>query len=165
MVSAMMFVAVSGEDLTFELRRSSGAVMKTGPEPFMLRTGLSMLDNGDCYYVVVSNNSGTATSEQGCLTVEEIDWVLDPSDDPENEDDTNYALGFGECAHAYRADRHRSIHGIRGRYYARGFSDGIRTAAKLLSRVVRRHDHRRRHGDARFGPAAAGAPHAERILG
>jgi hypothetical protein len=95
--SAMMFVAVSGEDLTFEWRRASGAVMKTGPEPFMLRTGLSMLDNGDCYYVVVSNNSGTATSEQGCLTVEEIDWVLDPSDDPENEDDTNYALGFGEA--------------------------------------------------------------------
>jgi hypothetical protein len=95
--SAMMFVAASGENLNYEWRRASGAVMKTGPEPFMLRTGLSMLDNGDCYYVVVSNNSGTATSEQGCLTVEEIDWVLDPSDDPENDDDTSYAMGYGEA--------------------------------------------------------------------
>lgn len=94
--SAMLFVAASGTGLTYEWRRASGAVMKSGPEPFLLRTGLSMADNGDCYYVVVSNDAGTATSESGCLTVEGIDWVLDPSDDPDSGDDRSYALGFGE---------------------------------------------------------------------
>jgi hypothetical protein len=93
--SAMMFVHASGQGLTYEWRRASGAVMKTGPDAFYLRDSLSMLDDGDCYYVVVSNTAGTATSEQACLTVEEIDWKLDPSDDPANDDDKSYALGFG----------------------------------------------------------------------
>jgi hypothetical protein len=93
--SAMLFVAASGEDLTYEWRRASGTVMKTGPEPFLLRTGLGMLDNGDCYYVVISNDAGIATSEQGCLTVEEIEGELDPSDDPASADDYEYAHAYG----------------------------------------------------------------------
>jgi hypothetical protein len=95
--SAMMFVAVSGEELTYEWRRASGAVVKVGPEPFLLHTNLTLADNGDCYYAVVSNSAGTATSEQGCLTVEDIDWRLDPSDDPDSGDDRSYALGFGDA--------------------------------------------------------------------
>lgn len=92
--SAMMFVAAAGSDLTYEWRSANGTVMKTGPEPFLLRTNLTANQDGNCYYVVVSNDFGTATSEQGCLTVEVIDWVLDPSDDPDNADDRSYALGF-----------------------------------------------------------------------
>ncbi len=94
--SAMMFVAASGGDLTYEWRRASGVVVKTGPEPFLLVSGLNLSHNNDCYHVVVSNTAGIATSEQGCLTVEEIDWDLDPSDDPNSGDDASYALGFGE---------------------------------------------------------------------
>jgi hypothetical protein len=93
--SAMMFVAASGGGLTYEWRRASGTVVKTGPEPFLLITHLNLSENDDCYYVVVSNTAGIATSEQGCLTVEEIDWRLDPSDDPDSDDDTSYAMGFG----------------------------------------------------------------------
>lgn len=93
--AAMMMVAASGNNLNYEWRRASGTVVKTGPEPFYFRTGLFTSDDGDCYYVVVSNSLGTATSDQACLTVEDIDWNLDPSDDPENGDDRSYALGFG----------------------------------------------------------------------
>jgi hypothetical protein len=94
--SAMLFVAASGEDLTYEWRRAGGTVVKSGPEPFLLLTNLFTSENGDCYYVVVSNDDGIETSEQGCLTVDNIDWRLDPSDDPENGDDRGYALGFGD---------------------------------------------------------------------
>ncbi len=92
--SAMMFVAASGNDLTYEWRRSSGTVVKTGPEPFLLVTNLFLSQNDDCYYVVISNASGAATSNEGCLTVEEIDWHFDPSDDNQN-DDWAYASGYG----------------------------------------------------------------------
>ncbi len=92
--SAMMFVAASGNDLTYEWRRSTGTVVKTGPEPFLLITSLNMSQNDDCYYVVISNASGTATSNEGCLTVEEIDWTLDASDDNQS-DDWAYASGYG----------------------------------------------------------------------
>ena len=92
--SALLFVAAAGDDLTYEWRRSSGAVVKTGPEPFVLRSGLSMLDNGDCYYVVISNSAGVATSEQGCLTVMEVEGELDPSDDPNDGDDVMYADAY-----------------------------------------------------------------------
>ncbi|HET9863458.1 MAG TPA: PKD domain-containing protein [Steroidobacteraceae bacterium] len=94
--SAMLVVAAAGSDLTYEWRRASGTVVKSGPEPYLLLAGLSTNDDDDCYYVVVSNDLGTATSEQGCLTVENIDWYLDPSDDPDSNDDYGYALGFGE---------------------------------------------------------------------
>jgi hypothetical protein len=92
--SAMMFVAASGEDLTYEWHSAGGAVVKSGPEPFLMLTNLFTSDDDDCYYVVVSNDHGTATSEQGCLTVEDIDWKLDRSDDDET-DDAGYALGYG----------------------------------------------------------------------
>lgn len=92
--SAMMFVAASGNDLTYEWRRSSGMVVKTGPEPFLLITTLPSYANDDCYYVVISNASGTVTSNEGCLTVEPIDWHLDPSDD-NLDDDWAYAAGYG----------------------------------------------------------------------
>jgi hypothetical protein len=92
--SAMMFVAASGNDLTYEWRRASGTVVKTSADPFLLITNLNLSENDDCYYVVISNASGTATSDQGCLTVEEIDWVLAPSDDDLN-DDWAYASGYG----------------------------------------------------------------------
>jgi hypothetical protein len=95
--SAMMFVAASGDDLVYEWRRASGTVVKTGPEPFLLVTNLNTSEDGDCYYVVVSNDMGIATSEPGCLTVEDIDWILNPSDDPDSGDDQSYALGFGEA--------------------------------------------------------------------
>jgi hypothetical protein len=92
--SAMMFVAASGNDLTYEWRSSSGAVVKSGPEPFLMITSLNMSQNDDCYYVVISNVSGVATSNEGCLTVEEIDWTFDASDDDQN-DDWAYASGYG----------------------------------------------------------------------
>jgi hypothetical protein len=95
--SAMMFVAAAGDDLTYEWRSASGTVVKTGDDPFLLLTNLLTNQDDDCYYVVVSNEHGTATSEQGCLDVENIDWILDPSDDPANADDRGYALGFGEA--------------------------------------------------------------------
>jgi hypothetical protein len=93
--SAMMFVDAAGEDLTYEWRRAGGTVVKSGPEPFLLLTNLATNQDDDCYYVVVSNVHGVETSGQGCLTVENIDWKLDPSDDPDNVDDRSYALGFG----------------------------------------------------------------------
>jgi hypothetical protein len=91
--SAMFFVAASGTDLTYEWRRSSGVVVKTGPEPFYLQTGLNMHESGDCFYVVISNSAGTATSEQGCVTVEQIVDSLDPSDD-QIGDDIAFARGW-----------------------------------------------------------------------
>ena len=93
--SAMMFVDAAGDDLIYEWRRASGTLVKTGPEPFLLITNLLTNEDGDCYYVVVGNDIGVETSEQGCLTVDNIDWKLDPSDDPANGDDRSYALGFG----------------------------------------------------------------------
>lgn len=92
--SAMLIAGASGEDLTYEWRRG-GTVVKTGPEPFLLLENLATYHTNDCYYVVVINEHGSATSEEGCLTVEPIDWLLDRTDDPNNGDDRAYAMNYG----------------------------------------------------------------------
>ena len=66
-----------GENLSYEWRYASGALWSSGPEPYMVRGtvsgGLQMSSDGECYYVIVSNAAGSVTSEQGCLTVVEIE--------------------------------------------------------------------------------------------
>lgn len=95
--SALLFVAASGEDLTYEWRRSPGAVVKSGPEPFLLLGSVNSSDDGDCYRVVVANAAGSVTSEAGCVTVWPLEMDLDPFDDEGagGEDDEVYASNFG----------------------------------------------------------------------
>ena len=95
LASALIFVAASGDDLIYEWRRSSGAVVKTGPEPFLLRSNLPLHSNGDCFYVVISNSAGAVTSEEGCLTVEPLGEV-EPPEGSELLDNPHIAGGFGE---------------------------------------------------------------------
>jgi len=85
--SALFFVVASGEDLTYEWRGPFG-FLKSSPEPFLLRTGLDPSDDGNCYYVIVSNAAGSVTSEEACVTVEDIgDFSLDPFDDNLGDDE------------------------------------------------------------------------------
>lgn len=68
--NALLFVVASGTDLDYEWHsRDFGTVVKSGPEPFLVRTNLTAGDDGRCYYVVVTNSLGTATSQDGCVTV------------------------------------------------------------------------------------------------
>lgn len=97
--SALIFVAASGQDLTYDWYSTGfGTLIKSGSEPWLLRSGLDMSDDGRCYHVVISNSSGTVTSEPGCITVFEVEGVLDPfkdEDDGMGADDQGYASAFG----------------------------------------------------------------------
>jgi len=93
--SALIFVVASGDDLIYEWHsRNFGTIVRTGPEPFVLRTGLDASDDGNCYYAVISNSAGSVTSEPGCLTVYELQGDIDPYDDNLG-DDESVASGFG----------------------------------------------------------------------
>jgi len=82
---ALFFVDAQGENLNYEWHYASGALWSSGPEPYMIRGtvagGLQTSSDGDCYYVIVSNAAGSVTSEQGCLTVIEIEGDVDPGDE------------------------------------------------------------------------------------
>jgi hypothetical protein len=97
---ALMFVVAQGENLNYEWRYQSGVVASSGPEPYMLRgsdvSGLSMLDDGRCFYVVVSNAAGSVASEDGCLTVVEMQGDLEPDDD-DPSDNWSAAVGYGNA--------------------------------------------------------------------
>lgn len=85
--SALLFVVAAGEDLTYEWRGPFGFV-KSSPEPFLLRPDLDSSDDGNCYYVIVSNAGGSVTSEEGCVTVAPIgDGILDPFDENLGDDE------------------------------------------------------------------------------
>jgi len=95
--SALVFVVASGENLNYEWRRNSfGNIIKTGPEPFLLRAGDLLHPGETCYYVVVSNSAGSVTSNPGCITVEDLTEDLDPSDE-ERGDRYAIAGGYGEA--------------------------------------------------------------------
>lgn len=97
--AALIFVAASGEDLTYEWYSVNfGTLVKSGPEPWLLRKGLGMSDDGNCYRAVISNSAGTVTSEPGCITVFAIEGKLDPYEDEDEGmggDDQAYASMFG----------------------------------------------------------------------
>ncbi len=96
---ALLFVAAQGENLNYEWHYSSGALWTSGPEPYMVRgggAGLQMSSDGDCYYVIVSNAAGSVTSEEGCLTVVEIEGDMDPSDD-DPLDNGSLAQAWGDA--------------------------------------------------------------------
>jgi PKD domain len=96
---ALMFVVAAGANLDYEWRRTSGTVMKSGPEPFFARAtgaGLGMSSDGDCFVVVVSNAAGSVTSEPGCLTVIPAVGHFDLEDD-DPLDDYSIAEGYGNA--------------------------------------------------------------------
>jgi len=82
---ALFFVAAQGENLNYEWHYASGALWSSGPEPYMVRGrvsgGLQLSSDGDCYYVIVSNAAGSVTSEEGCLTVVDIEGDVDPAEE------------------------------------------------------------------------------------
>ena len=93
--SALMFLVARGENLNYEWHANSfGTIVKTGPEPFLLRAGDLAHVGQSCYYVVVSNAAGSVTSDLGCITVEDLTENLDPSD-PALEDRYVIAEGYG----------------------------------------------------------------------
>ena len=93
--SALMFLVARGENLNYEWHSNAfGTLIKTGPEPFLLRAGDLAHVGEHCYYVVVSNSAGSVTSDLGCMTVEDLTENLDPSD-PELEDRYLIAEGYG----------------------------------------------------------------------
>ena len=101
--SVLLFVAAAGQQLNYEWRTSGGAVIKSGPEPYVQIDTVRLSDDGDCYYVFISNISGTATSNQACLEVEENLGELNLDDnsepgDPEYAyaDDEGYAQAYGD---------------------------------------------------------------------
>lgn len=91
--NALLFVVASGEDLSYEWHYTSGVLAHTGTEPYMLRTAV---DVDHCYYVVVSNAAGSATSEPGCIDVLPAEGYFDPEDDNE-VDDLAVAAGWGNA--------------------------------------------------------------------
>ena len=93
--SALMFLVATGENLNYEWHGNAfGTIVKTGPEPFLLRAGDLAPVGEHCYYVVVSNAAGSVTSDLGCITVEDLTENLDPSD-PALEDRYLIADGYG----------------------------------------------------------------------
>lgn len=93
--SALIFLVARGENLNYEWHGNAfGTVVKTGPEPFLLRAGDLAPVGQSCYYVVVSNTAGSVTSDLGCITVDDLTENLDPSD-PELEDRYFFAEGYG----------------------------------------------------------------------
>jgi hypothetical protein len=94
--SALIFVVAAGDDLNYEWRYSSGTVAKSGPEPYLLRSGMHISEDGQCFHVVISNTAGSVTSNPGCITVEELDddFHIDPSDD-NTGDDADVAMAYG----------------------------------------------------------------------
>ena len=89
--NAYLFVVASGENLTYEWHYNSGVLAYTGTEPYMPRTSV---DVDHCYYVVVSNPAGSATSESACIEVIPASGHFDPSDDLIG-DDLAVASGYG----------------------------------------------------------------------
>jgi hypothetical protein len=81
---ALIFVVAQGENLNYEWHYASGNLWTSGPEPYMIRGrqgGLQTSSDGECYYVIVSNSAGSVTSEEGCLTVHDLDGDFEPDDD------------------------------------------------------------------------------------
>lgn len=91
--NAFLFVVASGEDLTYEWHYTSGVLAYTSDEPFMPRTSV---DINHCYYVVVSNAVGSATSESACIDVIPASGVFDPGDDLPG-DDLALATSYGNA--------------------------------------------------------------------
>ena len=89
--NALLFVVASGENLSYEWHYTSGVVAHTSTEPYMLRNSVS---NNHCYYVVVSNAAGSATSESACIDYIPAEGIFDPSDDLIG-DDLSVASGWG----------------------------------------------------------------------
>jgi hypothetical protein len=98
--TALFFVHATGEDLSYEWRYTSGVVAKAAsPEPFYIRgtgNGLSMVSNGECFRVVVSNSVGSVTSEPACLEVHPVDGDIDVTDE-NNGDDYSLATAYGNA--------------------------------------------------------------------
>ncbi|WP_129641234.1 PKD domain-containing protein [Peristeroidobacter agariperforans] len=93
--SALIFVVASGQDLNYEWHSSQSHIVKSGPEPFLLLEDRGLVDDDDCYHVVVSNGAGSATSEPGCITVEALGpFDLDPTDE-DIDDEDHVSLAFG----------------------------------------------------------------------
>ncbi len=96
--AALMFVVARGENLNYEWRSvTSDTVIKSGPEPFLMRgtgAGLGMSNDGDCFRVIVSNAAGSLTSANACLTIIEAEYALDPTDELTG-DDYDFAWGYG----------------------------------------------------------------------
>jgi len=81
--NALLFVVASGEDLNYEWHYTSGVLAHTSTDPYMLRTSVN---SNHCYYVVVSNSAGSATSESACIDVIPASGIFDPSDDLMGDD-------------------------------------------------------------------------------
>jgi hypothetical protein len=93
--SALIFLVATGDNLNYEWHGNAfGTIVKTGPEPFLLRAGDLALVGESCYYVVVSNAGGSVTSDLGCMTIEDLTENLDPSDEA-LEDRYVIAEGYG----------------------------------------------------------------------
>jgi hypothetical protein len=94
--SALFFVVATGTDLNYEWRRTegAGALLKSGPEPFVLDKSLGQSDDGDCYRVIVSNSAGSVVSESACVAVTEIEYIYN-EDGGSVEPDGDLAYDFG----------------------------------------------------------------------
>lgn len=132
--SALLFVVASGHELSYEWRSGGGNVIKSGPEPWLMRTGLALSDDGNCYSVIVTNSLGSVTSEDGCLTVLELDVELDPYNDEEEglgADDAEYASAF---ANTLMAAAQLATGGLTGPSLAFFGSTGVITGVPFMGR-------------------------------
>jgi hypothetical protein len=96
--SALMFVVATGSSLNYEWKSLEfGTIVKSGPEPFILRTSQSSVaDDGDCYEVTVSNTADSVTSNQVCKSVGAVSYNFN-ADGGDIEPDGGLALAYGNA--------------------------------------------------------------------
>jgi hypothetical protein len=93
--SVLFFVVATGTNLNYEWRTTGGTVVKSGPEPFFLRDGLSYAtDDDDCWNVTISNAGGSVVSNDACVSISEVEYDFN-EDGGSFEADGDLAEAFG----------------------------------------------------------------------
>lgn len=103
--SALFFVVAQGQALNYTWRSSAfGAVVKDGPEPFLLRRdahdGDDADDEGSCFYVTVANAAGSWVSDSVCELVTQLTYDFNADGDA-FEPDATVALAYGNSLLAF----------------------------------------------------------------